>query len=467
MTQGKKLFKHRINLNISLHLLHQNLMRICNIIRYYKLVSDTFAAYAKCLKIFVIPKLFRPQTTHKHLLLLSWAYPPDVTGGVYRPMSIVRAAKRRGWRITIICGHSLEKSSVAGSYLENLVLNAGQVIRLPIPLLKPSYKLFFPKIDGGFLNLLETIELACRELKNDQPSLILASGPPFHNFVAARELSKRFGKRYILDYRDEWTECPFDFVNVGNTDLFFEKKCIQDASKIIFTTTSHRQHQNQCFKIIDETKSTVIPNGWEIEESHTNINEYPLESVKIRLAFVGFLGEHTLPREFLKSLERCISDSPELVNQLRVAFVGNKTSGAISQLHEFEFQQVIEILDFVPKPTALNIMKNADGLILINEPRLNRYRPGKLYDYVSMRTPILVYGGGGEVEDIVTKLQIGIVVTTDKHEELHAALLRLHKIKDNLHSSDIDVWLAKHTRSVLSERIVDLLEEVESNASDR
>lgn len=435
------------------------------LIQFLRSAADTISAYAKCFKIFVTPKLFRPQAIQKHLLLLTWAYPPDVTGGVYRPMSIVRVAKKRGWRVTIICGPPSGKASVAGSYLEKSVIDAGQIIRLQPSTLKPSYKLFAPKINGGFLNLLETIDLACKALANDQPSLIFASGPPFHNFVVARELSKRFGKPYILDYRDEWTECPFDFVDLGNTDHYFERKCIQDASKIIFTTRSHYYHQKQCFKILGEAKAVVIPNGWEVEDVPIDSTVNPLEPVETRLAFVGYLSEHTLPRQFLISLKECIVESPELINQLRVAFVGSKSAAAISQLHEFEFQQVIEILDFVPKPIALKIMQDADGLILINEPRLNRYRPGKLYDYVSMRTPILVYGGGGEVEDVVVTLQVGVVVTTDRHEELRAALLKLHDVKHNLYSSDIDVWLTKHTRTALSEEIVDLLEGVKSNIS--
>lgn len=436
-------------------------------LEYFRSFFDTFATYTKFLRIFIFPRSFKSQQTVRHLLLLAWAYPPEVTGGVYRPMAIVHAAKRRGWRITVICGQYPTTTSSAGRYLEETVADIGQIVRLEPSMLKPSYKLLAPKISGGFLNMLETIEIACKVLVNDLPSIILASGPPFHNFVVAREISKRFGKPYVLDYRDEWTECPFDFVDVGNIDRYFENKCIRDASKVIFTTVSHYEHQRSCFEISDETKLVVIPNGWEAEDIPDDSTVNPLEAIYTRLAFVGYLGEHTLPKQFLLSLNKLLLESPDLVNKLRITFVGDKSEVALSQLRSFAFPQVIEILNIVPKPVALKIMQDADGLLLINEPRLGRYIPGKLYNYVAMRTPIIAYGGGGEVEDLVTNLQVGIVVKTDSHTELYSALLKLHDFKQNMYSSNIDVWLAKHTRNALSETIVNLLEDVENEIAAR
>lgn len=430
----------------------------------FKIVTDTIIAYIKYAKYLLLPIFSDAKLTKRHLLLLAWAYPPDISGGVYRPMSVVHAATRLGWRVTIISGPVSSSINMAGTYLEKGVHKDARIIRLQPSKLIPSYKLFAPKINGGFLNLLETIELAYKVLNNDQPSVILASGPPFHNFVAARKISKIFNKPYVLDYRDEWTECPFDFVELGNMDRYFEKKCIKDADEIIFTTYSHFLHQKNCFDFLDPNKATVIPNGWTPDDIPDMLTINPLGKVDIRLAFVGFLSEHTLPRDFLNLLQTCLTATPDLVDRLRIAFVGAKSNSAIAQLREFEPRHVIEVLDVVQKPVALKIMQEADGLILINEPRLNRYIPGKLYDYISMRTPILVYGVGGEVERIVKKLNAGIIVPINQPQILNAALLDLKNKKKNLYSSDVDNWLALHTRKILSEKIIDVLNFAENRS---
>jgi glycosyltransferase involved in cell wall biosynthesis len=436
-------------------------MKSINIPDITRAIIDTIVAYTKTIKLLLVTRENVLPATDKHLLLLTWAFPPDVTGGVYRPISIVRGAKKRGWRVTVISGYSSEEVSAAGNYLEKYTNALAKIIRLTPPKLRPSYKLFFPRIDGGFLNLLETIDLASLSLKHDRPSLILASGPTFHNFVVARVLSKKFGVPYVLDYRDEWTQCPFELVQIGNVDRYFEEKCIRDAAKIIFTTNSHLQHQKRFFPDLDLEKASVVPNGWEEADSPVEQTDNPLGTAEIRLAFVGFLSEHTLPNEFFRSLEKSIDAFPELVRKIRIAFVGSKSDAAVAELSAFKYQEMIECVDRVPKPVALKIMQDADGLLLINEPRLSRYRPGKLYDYISMRTPILVYGGGGEIEDVVEKLQAGAIVRNNDPGELRNALLKLKGLKEKCQTSNIDAWLAEHTRTVLAEKFLDVLESIQ------
>ena len=39
-----------------------------------------------------------------HLLLLAWSFPPEINGGVYRPVSLAKYAARAGWRVTVSSG---------------------------------------------------------------------------------------------------------------------------------------------------------------------------------------------------------------------------------------------------------------------------------------------------------------------------------------------------------------------------
>ncbi|MFZ4288415.1 hypothetical protein [Variovorax sp. HJSM1_2] len=427
----------------------------------FKKLIDTAKAYWGCLHL-LKSRSTQVFSAHKHLLLLTWAYPPDVTGGVYRPASMVREAKKRGWNITVLSGPAPDHVTEAGRYLENYVSNIGTIVRLEKSKISPSHKLFCPTISGGFLNLIETIKQGKQVCLKNPPSVIVASGPPFHNFVAAWVLAKFCGVPYILDYRDEWTECPFDFVETGNTDTYFEKKCIENANAIIFTTQSHFLHQKKVFNIPDNKRVALIPNGWEAEDVPGEDTVNPLAPVNLRIAFVGHLGEHTLPGGVLHCLEKVFEKHPELSSCIRVAFVGSKSGSAIQQLNEFKYKESLEIVESVPKTIALKIMQDSDGIILINEPRLHRYRPGKLYDYISMKTPILVYGSGGEVENLVSMLGAGFVLSENNDQELYAALMGIKEYKKSLDNSSIDSWLEKHKRSMLAGSFIDLLESVEA-----
>jgi len=74
------------------------------------------------------------------------------------------------------------------------------------------------------------------------------------------------------------------------------------------------------------------------------------------------------------------------------AIVGRKSVRAREQLATFPYPEALELIDEVPKPAALKIMRAA-VLLIINDTTLHRYRPTKPYDYLETRCSYTVTGG--------------------------------------------------------------------------
>ena len=146
----------------------------------------------------------------RRLIILTWEFPPQVTGGVYRPLSFARHAAASGWQVEVVCGPAASPPSEAGRYLTSLLPSSVSVTRVAADQGPHPWPL--PKIDGGIINALSLYEAAAR-IDPGEAGVILASGPPFANFVAGYWLARRTGWRLVLDYRDEWTETPFRFVH--------------------------------------------------------------------------------------------------------------------------------------------------------------------------------------------------------------------------------------------------------------
>jgi glycosyltransferase involved in cell wall biosynthesis len=105
------------------------------------------------------------------------------------------------------------------------------------------------------------------------------------------------------------------------------------------------------------------------------------------------------------------------------------------------------------------MMEEADALLLINEPRLERYLPGKLYDYIAAGTPILVYGEGGESADLVAELRVGSVLADGNSQGLEQFLDSL--LENHPETSEKSrQWLASHTREATSKLMLQALEGV-------
>ena len=407
----------------------------------------------------------KAEAVEKKLLLLAWEFPPAVTGGVYRPMSFAKYAAEASWKVTVLAGPGPEISTAAGNYLEKSIPAAVAIHRIPAGDRGP-HPWPLPNIDGGILNAIAVYEAASRLIDSGAGGVIVASGPPFHNFVAGMWLAKRFGWRLVLDYRDEWTECPFDFVLKDQTNRAWEKRCLRHADHVVFTTRSQLNHETSVFPELRADKCVVIPNGWEPDDfmaakevgghltEESNTGERP-----ITVAYLGNLGPMAAPEGFLATLARVLDNSPELRSRVQVKFIGYKRQSALDRLREFPYPDALELIDQVPKSEACHMMQSVDALLILNPPGIARYIQGKLYEYIASRTPILVYGEGGEMAEIVNKLGTGTVVPANDAARLESALssIRSHSRMNN---DAIDSWLQSRQRKMLAHQMLDTLDQL-------
>lgn len=399
----------------------------------------------------------RPASTGEYNgLLVVRGFPPTVTGGVYRPTALLRRAGVHGWNLTVIAREPSEPITEAGRYLTSKIPSDATVLRIPECGRRPSWRVF-PRIDGGLQNVAPTVRAGLKIANRTQFAIVMASGPPFYTFVAAYYLARRLGAKLVLEYRDEWTECPFGFVRTGNADRRWEKRCLDAADAVIFTTRAQRDHQIEVFSPNNPTKCIVIPNGWEPEDVELESRKPSTPDSRV-FAFIGNLGDHTLPDEFLFRMERVFARDPELRSMVRLAFVGQKSRRAQAMLAAFRYPENLKLVEHVPKSEVGRIMTNSSGLLIFATRDLERYIPGKLYSYVAAGRPILCFGDRGEISRLVRETGSGSVI--DAHDE--AALARALRgwpvsQSDASRPAARDSWLAKHARSVLADQTFGVL----------
>lgn len=401
----------------------------------------------------------KPRSDQPHLLLLAWLFPPKISGGVYRPLSFVRHAVERGWKVTVVAGPLTETPSAAGEYLARQLPANVQVLRLNQSQRIVSYKAF-PRIDGGFLNVLSTFDLV-RNVLDIAPTVIVPTGPPFHNFAAGWMLSRYYRVPLALDYRDEWTECPFSFVQIGNADLAWERRCLKSAAAVTMTTDSFIEHALVRFPQLTRDRVHKVMNGWDpADMPDGKAPEGARRDDTIEIAYLGALGDHAPISGLLADMTRLAEREPELARRVVLRFVGTRTTRAATMLAEFKHRWMIRLDGQVPKPEALRAMRSASALLIINEPELARYIPGKLFDYIASETPILVYGDGGEASQIVGHLDAGVVIKPGDVDGLHSLVEKLDRRQLDVDRDKARTWLTAHTRQQSAATMMDVLERI-------
>jgi glycosyltransferase involved in cell wall biosynthesis len=431
-------------------------------------VADTAVLGAQWLS------LERPRTrramrerTGRHLALLARALPPASSAGVYRPLSFMRYGSARGWRIDAFSSEPPPEQSQHGDELLSRVPRETTIHVVPPTSREPSYR-FFPRVDGGFTNALAYARYTIDALAHDPPTAVLASGPPFFTFVAALFVARRFGVPLVLDYRDEWTECPFDFVTKSGDDRAWERRCLGQADAVLFTTESHLRHQLATFAELSPAKAHVVPNGWEpddfVERDGDSSAAESRDASTLRIAHVGNLSGHTPARAFLESLEQLLTDEPDWRARLRVQLIGRRSLSTDNAIQAFRFPNVIDVVDHVGKREASRRMRESDVLLLLASPELERYLPGKLFDYLAARRPVLVFGSRGESSELIDQLNAGVVCPPGSGAALREALVRLENLDVSRRDLAVDHWLHGHRREALASHAFGIIDSVSARA---
>lgn len=434
----------------------------------FRTIWDTLAGYGWWLKVIIESmagsKSKMPAGRERRLVLIASDLPPYVSGGIYRPLSLIEYGIREGWKITAITTAIRDSAPPIGAGLLNLVSKKAEVLRIAPPQLALSYK-WYPRVNGNFINALAVFSEAKQHLKNNIPSVIMATGPKFNSFIAAYYLSRYFKAKLVLDYRDEWTECPFKFIENGNVDRVWEERCLRNADLVFFTTESQLRHQMLEFPVLDKKKCHVVPNGWEpvdfVDPTDEDRRSVPTDG-KTVISHVGTFGLHIDIVPFFETLKKVLERRPDLREKIIIRLVGTKNDEAVQYLTTFPYRDILEMNDCMPKAASNRIMQKSAALLLFYNGPFERYIPGKLYDYLAAGSPILVFGEKGEACDIIRKFRAGIIISPSDPGALERAL---DAVVSRGAGSDRDKtglaqWIALHTREASSLRMLELIKQL-------
>ncbi|MHB9881019.1 glycosyltransferase family 4 protein [Pacificimonas sp. ICDLI1SI03] len=382
----------------------------------------------------------------RNLWIYATFFPPSTAAGAFRPYSFAKFAPRNGWRTTVLTidpdttgiGQSPLPPAEDCQLIQKQPIHSRRLWRLE------------HAIDGGF-SQVRAFLAAGADKRVERPDAILATGPSFASFPAAVASAFRHRVPLILDYRDEWTECPFDFVTAGRYGRQIEKFCLSRADRVLFTTRSMRDHALTVFGNQLAQKSLVLPNGVDISPAESTAPG-PGDESTIRVAFIGNLAAHTSPDGFLEKLAATASAQDEQMDRLSVSFIGPKDPAIAKKLADFPVPSLVNDVAPVPKSEVPALLSAAHVLILFADKRLERYIPSKLFDYLAARRPIAIWGSDGEAGRIVRTLKVGDVVNSIEE------LLRLADRGFHPDEEKLAAFLKEHRRDNIADQLFGILD---------
>jgi glycosyltransferase involved in cell wall biosynthesis len=286
-----------------------------------------------------------------------------------------------------------------------------------------------------------TYNLACSV--HDGEKLVLATMPPFSSAEVALRLSRHLGIPWVADLRDTWAlDEILDYTTVLHRKRALAEmgRLLSSASLVIMNTPEAKAALLKAFPWMQDRNVTAITNGYDEEDfsrEHT-----PRKDGKFRIVHsAGFLtlSEYrsryrwlqsllggavhgvdisTLSHLYLiKALDAWIREKPRVKEDVEVVFAGKASEADREIVMGTELESTIKFLGYVPHDQSVDLLCTADLLFLpwYNLPAGTRSTkvPGKLYEYMAARRPILGAVPDGDVRDFLTKCGTGFVCRPD------------------------------------------------------
>lgn len=384
--------------------------------------------------------------TDRSILMLVNFFPPAGGGGVYRPLSFVRHLSRAGWRVTVVTPEPGE-FWVADPALVRVVPDDVRVVRTPS--LSASRLLGRARNGGGrrsssgfgllrrfgecvllpdtYRGWVPFARRAAEELCRTQRfDWLYSTSPPDSTHLAALPVARRFGFPWVADFRDPWIGLhlrrpPTPLHAAIHRGM---ERRVAKADLVLVTTDRQR---DDLLGRYPSARVVKIANGYE-EEDFETLDVRPPDA-PFTLAHFGMLTLGRSTRPFLAGLARLFERAPALRGSIETAFVGPRETANEEWVARYGLGDVVRFEDPVPHEACVRREAASHALLLVkhDDPRYRGLVPGKLYEYIGARRPILALVPNGEAAAIVRRLRRGEVAAIDDAGGIAAALERLYR----------------------------------------
>ena len=384
------------------------------------------------------------------ILLVTWYFPPSNTIGAVRLGGLAGYLRSRGHDLRVItCKDPPYRQTLSHDFPQEIVSRAkwldinalpssiaarfkgaarGSSESAPAPLSQPASssqpslgRRIRSFLSATYMTLLNWpdkwigwlpygLAAGRRTLKDWTPDLVFASGPPFTTLLIGARLARRARAPLVLEFRDRWWDDPYypppAWLRAFNR--FVERRLVAGAAGL--STVS--EPWAETYRARYGKPTIVVYNGYDAEIL-AKVEASPLPTKgqaeeRLRIVYTG--GIYPGRRDPTPLFE-AISALGEAGRAIEVAFYGTDPGLVIPLAERAGVRESISLHPEVSHEEAIAAQSAADILLLMqwNDPKEQGNVPGKFFEYIGTRRPVLILGlEDGVPASIARERQAGV-----------------------------------------------------------
>jgi len=369
------------------------------------------------------------------VLLVSPFYAPSAAVGAKRFSFLSRLFQRRGFDVAVLTldDATTQRRDESLPRVQS-ILAVGSL--LPYPLARTDwlakvYERLLTRVlavpDEYVGWLLPSVAAGRRLIAQAPPDVVIATGPPFTAFVTGALLSRQAKARLVLDYRDPWTAYDWPkstaWRKQGTVRRALEKWLIERADALVFATAAMQEKFEEVFGRGRTDRTRVITNGFDASDT---VLPAPLPGTSFNILYAGsFYGERQIGilAEAAAEVARRgrVGEKPVAIHVF-----GSIKPADWARIRACGMQERVVEHAPVDHAEVLRYMKAADALYLPSGSDVSYALPFKLFDYLSVRRPVLAVAPRySAIGMLMRELRCGELAPPDQPGAVADALERL------------------------------------------
>jgi len=279
--------------------------------------------------------------------------------------------------------------------------------------------------DARVLWVRPSVAYLKKVLRAEDIDTVITTGPPHSLHLIGLQLKKDSGIRWIADFRDPWTSIGYHKkLKLGplasNKHKALEKEVLMSADKILVTSRTTGKE----FEALTSIPVIVITNGYE-EKDYRTAQAVP--DSHFTISHIGSLLAGRNPTALWKALRTLAEENHDFRKALRLQLAGVISPEVLESIKDHGLEPNLEQLEYMPHSGVVRMQRQTQVLLLIeiNSEETRGILPGKLFEYLAAKRPVLAIGPEGwEAGDIIRETGAGAVFGYDSGDEI------LHLLKD-------------------------------------
>ena len=302
-----------------------------------------------------------------------------------------------------------------------------------------------------------SVRFLMNRIKSEGINHIITTGPPHSMHLIGLDIKNKLPNiNWVADFRDPWSELDLlDEFYLSKYSRMKHQKLEREVLKNADITLTVSKKWKKDLDRLGAKRTELITNGYD----KTDFKVRSKKDDRFIIGHYGLLNHLRNPKNLWRSLNELCMQDKNFASRLEIHLSGEIDRDVLNDIQAYsQLNNKVKELGYLSHTDVLHKYNETDILLLLlfnSKSGIGNY-PGKIFEYLAVKKPILAFGPqGSDVENILVDTNSGVYFSYDDLD-LSSRILDLYENKQQYKFSNIEQF----SRERLTKELSDLLNSI-------